>query len=238
MTDNRELITNYGTVRNISNKKIKKRKLKKVMAVTLAAASIITVMTLTGCSKNKKYIIPDSQIKVSVSMQVEKGETISDIANKFYTDECEGVYNSVSNFQDEIKEKNNINKFSSFVKSGDTIEVPVIIEKDNPYYLKIFEIQNEITNIENNNLWVRYTVEYGDRLSTIAEKASGSYTETYEITSKIASRNNMGIKTILNAGEEIWIMNPEIGKLKAELNEAKEAFKLSLTGEQIKKTIE
>lgn len=235
MTNDRELRTNYGTVKNISNKKIKKRQLKKVMAVTLAAASIITIMTLTGCNKNKEYIVPDNQIKVSISMQVEEGETISDVANKFYTDECEGVYSSVSNFQDEIKEQNNINKFSSFVKAGDTIEVPVIIEKDNPYYLKILEIQSEISNIENNNLWVRYKVEYGDRLSTIAEKASGSYTETYEITNKIASKNNMGTKSILNAGEEIWIMNPELGTLKAELNEAKEEFKLSLTGEQIQK---
>ena len=235
MTNNNELRTNYGTVRNISNKKMKKGQLKKVMAVTLAAASIITIMTLTGCSKNKEYVVPDNQIKVNISMELESGETISDVANKFYTDECETVYNSVSNFQDEIKEQNNINKFSSFVKAGDTIEVPVIVEKDNPYYLKILEIQNQISNIENNNLWVRYTVEYGDRLSTIAEKASGSYTEIYEITSKIASRNNMGTKSILNAGEEIWIMNPELGKLKAELNEAKEEFKLSLIGEQIKK---
>ena len=235
MTNNNELRTNYGTVRNISNKKMKKGQLKKVMAVTLAAASIITIMTLTGCSKNKEYVVPDNQIKVNISMELESGETISDVANKFYTDECETVYNSVSNFQDEIKEQNNINKFSSFVKAGDTIEVPVIVEKDNPYYLKILEIQSQISNIENNNLWVRYTVEYGDRLSTIAEKASGSYTEIYEITSKIASRNNMGTKSILNAGEEIWIMNPELGKLKAELNEAKEEFKLSLIGEQIKK---
>lgn len=235
MSNNKELRTNYGTVRNVSNKKIKKRQLKKVMAVTLAAASIITVMSLTGCNKNKEYVIPDDQIKVNISMQVEEGETISDVANKFYTDECEGVYNSVSNFQDEIKEQNNINKFSSFVKAGDTIEVPVIVEKDNPYYLKIIEIQNEITNIENNNLWVRYTVQYGDRLSTIAEKASGSYSETYEITNIIASKNNMSNKSILNAGQEIWVMNPELGQLKSELNEAQEDFKLSLIGEQMKK---
>lgn len=235
MSNNNELRTNYGTVRNISNKKLKKRQLKKVMAVTLAAASIITIMTLTGCNKDKEYIIPDNQVKVSVSVELESGDTIYDVANKFYTDECEGVYDSVSNFQKEIKEQNNINKFSSFVKVGDTIEVPVIVNKDNPYYVNIIEIQNEITNIEKNNLWVKYTVEYGDSLSSIASKASGSYTETYEITNKIASKNNMGNKSILNAGQEIWIMNPKLGVLKAELNEAKEDFKLSLTGEQIKK---
>lgn len=235
MMSNRELRTNYGTVRNISNKKLKKRKLKQVMAVTIATASIISIMTLTGCNKNKEYIVPENQMQVTISMEVESGETISDVANRFYTDECEGVYSSVSNFQEEIREHNNISKFSSFVKAGDTIEVPVIIEKDNPYYLKILEIQNEISNIETNNLWVRYTVEYGDILSTIAEKASGSYSETYEITNKIASKNNMRTKSILNAGQEIWIMNPELGELKAELKVAQEEFKASLTGEQIKK---
>ncbi|MBQ2946954.1 MAG: LysM peptidoglycan-binding domain-containing protein [Bacilli bacterium] len=235
MTNNRELRTNYGTVRNISNKKMKKRKLKQVVAVTLATASIVTIMTLTGCEKNKEYVVPDNQIKVNISMQVEEGDTISDVANKFYTDECEGVYNSISDFEDEIKEQNNINKFSSFVKEGDTIEVPVIIEKENPYYLKILDIQSQINNIQNNNLWVRYTVEYGDRLSTIAEKASGSYTEIYEITNKIASKNNINNKSILNAGQEIWIMNPELGELKSELKNAQEELKLSLTGEQLKK---
>ena len=105
------------------------------------------------------------------------GDTIYDVANKFYTDECEGVYDSVSNFQKEIKEQNNINKFSSFVKVGDTIEVPVIVNKDNPYYVNIIEIQNEITNIETNNLWVKYTVEKCCHMAYNKEKSCAGGTD-------------------------------------------------------------
>lgn len=237
MSNNRELKSVYGNVRNISNKKMRKRKLYKTVIMTISTISLATIIAITasGCGKEKISSIPEGQVKTYITMQVESGETISDIADRFYTDDCEGVYNSFSNYQSEIKEKNNISKFGSHIEVGDTLQIPVIINEDNPYYLQILEIQNKISDIEDNNLWVKYTVQYGDRISTIAELASGSYSETYEIADKIASKNGMYNKSILNAGQEIWIMNPELGKLKFELKEAQEQFVQSLIGTQIKK---
>lgn len=237
MSYNEEIKTNYGTVRNVNFnnvKKTKKRKTYKMPVMIIAATSILLVSAFIAKNKNiPTSPIPENQVKTYITMEVEDGDTISDITNKFYTEDNETVYNSISNYKKEIEEQNNISKFDSHIENGEVLKVPVIVDKDNPYYLEILEIKSKISDIEENNLWVRYTVKYGDRISTLAELASGSYSETYEIASEIERKNNYG--RLLNEGEEIWIMNPELGKLKSKLKEAEEQFKESLINKQIKK---
>lgn len=58
--------------------------------------------------------------------------------------------------------------------------------------------------------------------------AGGSYDETANIIVEIAVKNNRDPKAILQEGTKLLIMNPELGKLKAELNEAEELFEQSL----------
>lgn len=229
-----DIRTSYGMVRNINSGKIKNTKLYKKAAVVIATASIIAVVALTsaGCMPKQISEIPSDQIKYTITIQVNADDTISDIADKFYNDDCDNVYNSVSNYKNEIINQNNLSK-TGFIKAGSKIDVPVIIDKDNPYYLRIQEIEEEIKSIEENELWVKYTVEYGDTVTTIASFASGNYYETYDIANKIISKNSMRNGSILNAGEKIWIMNPKLGDLKLELNNLNEDLKLSLMGEQM-----
>lgn len=226
--------TSFGTVRKVNAEKLQKTKLYKKAAAAIATASIVVVMSIIGVGCESKQIseIPSDQVKYTITIQVNADDTISDIADRFYNDDCDNVYNSVFNYKNEIINQNNLSK-TGFIKAGNKIEVPVIIDKDNSYYLRIQEIEKEIKTIEENELWVKYTVEYGDTVTTIASFASGDYFETYEIADKIISKNSMRNGSLLNAGEKIWIMNPKLGDLKLELNNLKEDLKLSLMGEQM-----
>ena len=172
---------------------------------------------------------------VVVVMDIDKGETISSFADRLYSSDCAEVYGSISRYENAIREQNNIHKASSYIQAGDTLQIPVIIDKDNPYYLQIKDLENQIADIKENNLWVKYTVQYGDTFSSLAALSSDSIQETYENISEIAHRNNMSTKDMLRDGREIWIINPELGRLKLELKTVYEELKQSLLGEQIKK---
>jgi len=230
MTNSGEINTSYGTIRKNNNKNFKKIKLSKtgIGIISIAAASIILISSIAGLGEKGTNPIPEHQITTTITMQVEQGDTIYDIANKFYTDDCEGVYCSLANFQDAIKEQNDVH--GSRITKGDILEIPVIVDKDNSYYLQIKQIQNMIADIEKNNLWVKYTVQYGDNITKIAGLASGSYSETQTIIGEIIDKNNIRKASLLSEGQEIWIMNPELGRLKIQLSDIEEQFKQSLIG--------
>ena len=117
---------------------------------------------------------------------------------------------------------------TAFSSSADLDELPVVVNKNDPNYLKMKEIENKIKDIEINNLWVRYKIQDGDYVSKLAARASGTYEETYDITLKIFAKNRISKKTVLNIGDEIWIMNPELGNLKIELYEIEQNLANSL----------
>lgn len=233
MRNNREFRTSYGTVRNINNRKIKKRKLKKIVAVTLAASSLITIMLLVGSGKDDLNSVPNNQLITYVSMQIESGDTLNGIVDRFYTDEFEGFYRSDSDYKKAIKELNDIE--GSYLREGNNIMVPIVVEKDNPYLLKKLEIKDEIQNIKENNLWIKYTVKGGETLLLLAARASDSESESYKIMEDIAEKNNIETNATLPIGKELWIMNPELGKLKIELNIAEKEFDESVIVRNTKK---
>lgn len=236
--DNMEFRTSYGNLKNVNNKKKNRIKLIKNGILGIGGAVIILVGGLQVYKQiEKKQIndIPEGQITTTISIQVENGDTVSEIADRFFSDDCGDVYNYVSNYEDAIKEQNHLYGLNPNIVAGRTLQIPVIISENNTYYQRILELENQIKEIEENNRWVRYTVKYGDLFSTLASKASSDVSETYELALEIADKNNMSTKDIIRPGQEVWIINPELGKLKIELNETREMFIESLSRNQIKK---
>lgn len=234
--NNNEIKTAYGVVRNVNGSKlnkIKKMRVARIAATLLLLTALSTTLIFGHIERNKINEIPFDQTTVIVSVDIMQGDTMYDIANRFYSSDCEGVYRYVDNYVKAIQKENN--NYSDYIERGDTLKIPVIIEKDNPYYLQILSVNNKIKDIEENNLWVRYTVKPGDSFSELAQLSSGSISETYENLKKIYSKNNMSEKTLLRDGNVIWIMNPELGQLKLELISLEEQLEQSLIVNQQKK---
>ncbi len=232
---NDSIESSYGTVRNINRKKLSKRKLyNRIAALTGASIIFVSGLFIAKNIKDRKVNpVQDGQTSISLLVDVHDGDTVYDIASKYYTNDCEYVYNSLSNYQRIIKNDNG--KYDGEIKPGDKLSIPVVVDNDNQYYQRMLRLQNEISDIEANNYWVRYTVKPGDTITELAELSSGSYEETYDIASKILSKNNMSKRDVLRDGTQIWIVNPELGSLKAELNETITNLKDSLTSSNLKK---
>lgn len=231
-----EVRLSNGKLRNVNRKRKDKYSLiKKGIAFVGAVVTFVTIgATAKEISKRKINDIPEDQAEFTISEFVDHGETVSGIANKYYTDDCEGVYNNFENYQRAIQEENYL--YGDEVSAGRTIKIPVIVDQNNPYYVDVLSLEKQISEFEQSKeYWVRYTVKYGDRLSLLAEKASGSKSETYEILPEIASKNNMHSTDILREGQEIWIINPKVGELKQQLSDARDLLIQSLTNNQVKK---
>lgn len=236
--DNVEIKTSYGTVRHINNKKKNKMKLIKNGILGIGGAIIILVGGLQiykQIEKRQINDVPEGQIRTTISIEVDEGDTLSGIADRFYTAACGDVYKYVSNYEDAIQKQNNMVGTNPNLVAGRTIEIPVIVHENNAYYQRILELENQISEINENNKWVRYTVQQGDLLSTIASMTSIDVSETYELVKEIANKNRINTKEILRPGDEIWIINPELGNLKMELEQTKAMFVDYLSRDQIKK---
>lgn len=240
--DNGEFRTAYGKVSNVNRKKISKTKfvlkvIKKAVVLTASAIILLTgILGLKNYFDGKKINdVPEGQIKTTISVQVQEGDTLSGIADRFYTDTCNDVYRYVSNYEDAIQEQNNIVGRDPKLVAGTTVEVPVVVPENNTYYQRIVELEKQITDIEQNNKWVSHTVKSGELLSTLASMSSIDISETYETVNEIARKNNISTKEVLRQGDEILIVNPKLKELKMELVETQEMLVQYLSRDQIKK---
>jgi len=117
---------------------------------------------------------------------------------------------------------------SSTIVSEDTITFTVnnrrvsFSETENPDAIdlvhQIAEIDQRIREIEENNLWVIYTVAPGQTISHLASLASGSAAETIAITNEIMEKNNLS-NSFIRDGQQLEIMNPDLGQWKKIQNE-------------------
>ena len=227
---------------NPKRKKFKKKLNLKVIGtsvVAIGAAAIVAVSSsamgqwFKGFFGKKEVNIPNDKTSIVFSIELERGDTVSEIADKFYNSDTKDVYGSFSNYTDEIEQANR--RGMETMEAGEILKVPVIVDKDNPYYIEIVNIQKQIEELKKNNYWIKYKVQYGDRISSLALLASGSDKEIHDLVNEICSKNNISSKTVINEGEEIWIINPELGNLKQQLNDAMEQLKQSLIEKQSKK---
>ncbi len=228
----KNLRTSYGTVRNINKNKLKRRtklKLYKAGIATVAASVLILLGGIKLSNKIQESEIlpmPDNQSMITISVRTQYGDTLSDIAGKYYNDDFEGVYQNINNYINAIKKENKVT--SDKIKYNINLDIPVIIDSDNQYYQHILELEKEIKDIEKNDLWVEHTIESGDSISYLASLASRNISETYELANKISFKNGIGPKKLLQAGEKILIINPKLGGLKIELEETKKQLEETL----------
>ena len=220
-----------------------KRKLNlKLIGTSVAAIGAVVVIGVTGSSIvrsfketfNKSEInIPNDKASVTFNVELQEGDTVSQLASKYYFDDTEDVYDSFSNYTRNIEQQNK--RDIDDIVEGEIVQIPVIVDKNNPYYIEIMNINKKIDDIENSNLWVRHKVEYGEDITKLAMLASGSRSETHKLAGYIYNKNHIGPKTVINEGQELWIINPELGSLKQQLNDTLEQLRLSLEQSQIKK---
>lgn len=217
--------SNYGRISNINKKRINSNNKKKLNRKNCALAITTSVMIFfagLGIGKaseiktNPNYpILNENQIMATITLNAYENDTIEEIANTYYNDAYENAFGSRANYEKSIEKQNNIN--NSETKLKNKINVPVIIDKNNSYLQELVILKTKISKIEQNNYWVKHTIGLDENLSSLAALSSGTNSETIENTKKIADKNGISANTIY-AGQEIWIINPELGKLKIQLN--------------------
>ena len=224
---------NYEKFRKVAmeNKRLSSQNcgLKKV--VVCLAFAVVTSGIVGGAvgynSVNKEVIIPDGYITTNLEMSIHKETDISDIADTYYDDLYAGVYKNEDNYINSMKDTNKLR--SDRIPAGTTIKIPVIFDANNEHYLRITDLQTQIEELAKNNYWVPYTVKFGDSLSFLAAQASGSEAETVELVNSIKNKNGKSSANAIQEGETIYIVNPELGPLKKELEQEKQWLLLTTT---------
>jgi len=218
---------NKVNISYLSKKIPQKIKLIKLGAAILIVACSFSFLVACGAKESVVNSIPDNQIEYTIKYNVKDGDTLFDISKMFFDEDCENVYNSFNDYLASIRNDNNLS--NSHIEPNDVLNIPVIIDSNNEYYLRVLEIENKIEELKNNNLWINHTVKYGETISYYAALASTNYEETLMIASDIRQKNNLSNNNI-QEGSTILIMNPELGNLKLELNEAQLELYNSLVG--------
>lgn len=228
-------------VSNINYDNIKKNKFK-LQAKSLFLASTAAIIYFTGIAvgkgmnkdisntNNTSFInLNQNQIVASISVDVNYDDTIIGIADEFYNDDYENVYGSKENFVNSIKFQNAIEDDKIIV--GQKLVIPAIIEKDNPYFQIVVQINAKINELEQNQKWIKHTVGLDENLAFLARLGSGSNLVGMDEIDEILTYNHLKSSTIY-PGQELYIINPEIGILKKELKNAEEEFRESLINNQ------
>ncbi len=227
-----DIKTQNGTLSNINQEKIGSKKFKlqidakKILSIVAAGAIFAAGFGLgksMGKTENKVNLDPN-KIMATIDYDVNPGDTLYEIVDKYYNDDYEGLYASKENFVKSIMDQNSLN--NDKIITGQNLTIPVIIDKDNPYFQEIIRIQSKINELEESAKWIKYTVKLDDSLSILAGWGCGR-TASAEEQEEIREHNNLPLNTIY-PGQEIEIINPKIGNLKIELRKAQQNFKESL----------
>lgn len=234
-----EIKTEYGNVSNINQSKIKSNKNKLQLRKNIFALTLATTMYFTGIGVGKSMSrtidnthtvnLNPNKIVATIKTDVNAGDTLSSIVDKYYNEDYENVYGSKDNFMNSIVNQNQINPDKLAV--GQILMIPVVIDKDNPYFQEIISLTTKIKELEQNEKWIKYTVRLDDNLSILAGWGSGSYSVSREEENEIYNHNKLSSKT-LYPGQELEIINPKIGNLKIELRKAQREFQESLINNQ------
>lgn len=215
-------------INNINYSKLKNRKKKKLIkdncfALLVISTLIVGVGMARPTAQGNQTIMPSSYIQIYTTEQVEKNDTLTAIAEKYYNkDIYSSYYQSIDSYMEEIAKINNINKNN--ITPFQELIIPAITTQNNIYLERIEIINKEIETLD---LWIPYQVQIGDTISSLAYKGAGDNDEAYTISKEIMHHNNMSNSNIY-AGDTIYIINPEIGDLKKEVFQLKESLNESL----------
>lgn len=236
----KQIKTKEGLVSNINQKKILTHKNKIQIKKTILSSIIGASMLLTGIGIGKAMNKPmdnthiatlnSNKVVIPMKIEVNVGETLFEIVDKYYNEDYENIYGTKENFINSIALQNQINP--DILKIGQELSIPIIVDKDNQYLQNVLRINTKIQELEENEKWIKYTVRLDDNLSMLAGWGSGNpVSVSVEEENEIARHNNLQTKTIY-PGQELEIINPKIGNLKIELRKAEQEFKESLINNQ------
>ena len=223
--------TAHGTVKHINTEQLKKKRRWKLtpfgkglaILISLLGCLVILITSHTNTQKTEPLVIPDGYVQIYASEDVEYGESVYSIASEYYKPHLYGaVYEDLNDYIDAIIDTNNLS-FSGKITPDDTLAIPVLVDVDNLCYQELRTIEAQIKKIKEEAYWIDYTVQYGDSLSSIAAKASGSYGETISLVNEIMSKNKLS-NSLIYAGQQLKIINPALGQLKINFNEMQNAL--------------
>lgn len=221
----------------MGNIKINYEAFKRNVTYTLLTVTLVSGITGSiigyGFGKNsqpKENSMPtvDPMETIITVDEYLHNNTISDLAYPYYRGDTAEFFETTEDYTDYVLKTNGIEDAKN-IKNGTDIKVPVVVSVDNEYFVEMQSIKQQIKDLEKNSLWVDYTVQSGDLITSIAAKASGSYEETVQITKQIMIKNGLSSDQI-KPGQKLLIHNPELGVLKAELNEVEQQLKDNLQG--------
>lgn len=235
----KQIKTREGLVSNINQKKISTHKSKIQIKKTILSGIIGASMLFTGIGIGKAMNKPidnthistlnSNKVVIPMKIEVNGGETLSDIVDKYYNEDYENMYGTKENFINSIALQNQINP--DIIKIGQELSIPIIVDKDNQYLQNALRINTKIQELEENEKWIKYMVKLDDNLSYLASLGSGSSSVSKKEENEIVRHNNLQTKTIF-PGQQIEIINPKIGNLKIELRNAEREFSESLINNQ------
>lgn len=217
------IINNKIRINNINHIRFKNKKRKnKLFRINCFSLVLISSLTIPIMNNHKK-IIPNGYIKINTTEKVQKDDTLTSIAKKYYNEDIYPLYyRSLDNYIDEIAKINNVNKNN--ITPFQELIIPAIIPQNNIYLERIETLNQQIKSLP---VWIPYNIQVGDTISSLAYKGAGDIDDAYTISNEIIKYNNIS-DTNISAGNTINIINPQIGDLKKEIFQLKRSLNDSL----------
>ena len=237
---NKEIDSKYGKISHIGNVSRRKFKLNKFGIAAMAVAAGISVGSFLLAKHLETRLIsdvPEDQICITVKHFVSSDDDLDEIANMYYSDDCKNVYNNFENYERSIRklEENKGKVYGDDLVSGNFVTIPVIIDKDNPYYVEILKIQDQIKEIDENEFWVDHVTVVGESLYSLASLASIDEEEILSYVGKIKSENaDRMYGDFVPTNVVFKIINPELRELKQNLRDLEEQLRESLITQDTK----
>ena len=189
----------------------------------LAVAALATSVVILGSVAIDNYFqnksIPEGYEVAEKTIDINCGITVDYIVEQNYTDDISKVYPTKEEYKKMITEKNR-NIIQDNIIWSDNILVPFLINKENPHYIRIQEIKEEINTIEKENYWVIAIPNKEDTIFKYALSASSNNEEALILAEQIAAKNNIHhTNSGITVGKGFWVINPKLGELKVELKQ-------------------
>ena len=207
-------------------RKLKLQKTLATIAITIAAVGCLVTFIVTTTKDNEEPVsltTPSGYVQMMIEVDSDNLNSVHELATEYYDQD---LYGDLDYFVQTIINANGLSKYGS-IGDKDTITIPVFVDVDNPCYQELKRIEAEMKKIKEEAYWVDYTVQYGDTISGLAAKASGSYGETIGLVNDIMRRNNF-TNSLIYDGQKIQIINPALGPLKIQFKEMQAALIESL----------
>ena len=227
----------YGTrIENCTIKKVNKKRLSnlgKSIIINMAVTAIVASSILIGGKMVNKPatmapIVPDGYVQITIDIQADSGDKISEIAEQYYNEESyPGYYVNFDDYVKSIAKRNNAK--SDNISKFQNVSIPVIVEENNVYLERIAQLNEELNGLKEQE-WISYTINSGDTLYSLAWKGAGDGDEANKNMEAIIQANNLSSSS-LTIGDRIKIINPEIGRIKQEIIYLKDQLTKSLVVE-------